>query len=221
MRLDPRAKLWLYCAAIAAALVTNTPAFLFGFVLVALAVVGFVRGLRQWLAMLRLLAPMLVMLGLFSASTIGSSPTDAIAPVLKLLLLGTISSAFFATVTVDELGDALTLLRLPPGVAFVLVGGLRYAPAMRESWAALGDARRARGAETPRGIRALAEHARMLTPAVVRALRTADAMAEAMESRGFGTPGATLMEQYRLRPLDWLMIAGSIAALAFYVVWTW
>ena len=219
MRLDPRAKLWLYCAAIAAALVTTAPPFLLGFVLVALAVIGLVRGLRPWLAMLRLLAPMLVMLGLFSA--IGSSPTDAIAPVLKLLLLGTISSAFFAAVTVDELGDALTLLRLPPGVAFVLVGGLRYAPAMRESWAALGDARRARGAEPPRGIRALAEHARMLTPAVVRALRTADAMAEAMESRGFGTPGATLMEQYRLRMLDWLVIAGSIAALTFYVVWAW
>lgn len=219
MRLDPRAKLWLYCAAIAAALVTNTPASLLGFVLVALAVIGFVHGLRQWLAMLRLLAPMLVMLGLFSA--IGSRPTDAVPPVLKLLLLGTISSAFFAAVTVDELGDALTLLRLPPGVAFVLVGGLRYAPAMRESWAALGDARRARGAETPRGIRALAEHARMLTPAVVRALRTADAMAEAMESRGFGTPGATLMDTYRLRMLDWLVIAGSGTALAVYVVWRW
>lgn len=219
MKLDPRAKLWLYCIAIAAALVANVPAFLLGFVLAALAVIGLVRGLRQWLAMLRLLAPMLVMLGLFS--TIGSSPTDAVAPVLKLLLLGTISSAFFAAVTVDELGDVLMLLRLPPGIAFVLVGGLRYAPAMRESWTALGDARRARGAETPHGIRALAEHARMLTPAVVRALRTADAMAEAMESRGFGTPGATLMDTYRLRALDWLVIAGSIVALAFYMVWTW
>jgi len=219
MRLDPRAKLWLYCVAITAALVTNAPAFLCGFVLVALAVIGLVRGLRPWLAMLRLLAPMLVMLGLFSA--IGSSPKDAVAPVLKLLLLGTISSAFFAAVTVDELGDALALLRLPPGVAFVLVGGLRYAPAMRESWVALGDARRARGAESPRGIRVLAEHARMLTPAVVRALRTADAMAEAMESRGFGTLGATLMAAYRLRALDWLVIAGSVAALAFYVVWIW
>ncbi|MGI8691231.1 MAG: energy-coupling factor transporter transmembrane component T family protein [Thermomicrobiales bacterium] len=219
MRLDPRAKLWLYCAAIAAALVTNAPVFLLGFILCALAVIVLVGGVRQWLAMLRLLAPMLVMLGLFSA--IGSSPADAIAPVLKLLLLGTISSAFFAAVTVDELGDALALLRLPPGVAFVLVGGLRYAPAMRESWAALGDARRARGAETPRGIRALAEYARMLTPAVVRALRTADAMAEAMESRGFGTPSATLMDTYRLRVLDWFVIAGGIAALAFYVTRIW
>ncbi|MDQ6832150.1 MAG: energy-coupling factor transporter transmembrane protein EcfT, partial [Chloroflexota bacterium] len=62
---------------------------------------------------------------------------------------------------------------------------------------------------------------RMLTPAVVRALRTADAMAEAMESRGFGTPGATLMEAYCMRALDWLVIAGSIAALACYVVWIW
>lgn len=219
MKLDPRAKLCLYLTGIAAALVTNAPVSLLVFFVVALLVVGGVRGLRRWLAALRLLAPMLVLLGLFSA--IGGSPTDAFAPVLKLLLLGTISSAFFAAVTVDELGDALTLMRVPPGVAFVLVGGLRYAPAMRESWAALGDARRARGAEPPRGIRALAEHARMLTPAVVRALRTADAMAEAMESRGFGTPGATFMETYRLRTLDWFVIVNSIVALVCYLDWIW
>lgn len=219
MKLDPRAKLCLYLTGIAAALVTNAPVSLLTFFVVALLVVGGVRGLRRWLAALRLLAPMLVLLGLFSA--IGGSPTDAFAPVLKLLLLGTISSAFFAAVTVDELGDALTLMRVPPGVAFVLVGGLRYAPAMRESWAALGDARRARGAEPPRGIRALAEHARMLMPAVVRALRTADAMAEAMESRGFGTPGATFMETYRLRTLDWFVIVSSIVALVCYLDWIW
>ncbi len=219
MRLDPRAKLCLYLTGIAAALATNAPVFLLAFLVVALLVVTVVRGVRQWLTALRLLAPMLVLLGLFSA--IGGSPTDAFAPVLKLLLLGTISSAFFSSITVDELGDALTLMRVPPGVAFVLVGGLRYAPAMRESWAALGDARRARGTELPRGLRALAEHARMLTPAVVRALRTADAMAEAMESRGFGTPGATFMEAYHLRALDWLIIVCSVAALACYGVWKW
>jgi len=217
MRLDPRAKLCLYCVGIAAALITNAPVFLLVFFVAALLVVVAVRGLRRWLTALRLLAPMLVLLGLFSA--IGGSPADAVAPVLKLLLLGTISSTFFAATTVDELGDALTLMRVPPGVAFVLVGGLRYAPAMRESWAALGDARRARGADPPRGIRALAEYARMLTPAIVRALRTADEMAEAMESRGFGTPGATIMETYRLRTLDWLVIAGSLVALGVYVVW--
>ena len=218
MRLDPRAKLCLYCGCIAAALITNAPPFLLAFALVALIVTARVRGMRRWLAMLRLLAPMLVMLGLFSA--IGSSPTDAVAPVLKFLLLGTISSAFFASLTVDELADALTLMRVPPGVAFVLVGGLRYAPAMRESWAALGDTRRARGAERPRGLRALSEHARMLTPAVVRALRTADAMAEAMESRGFGTAGATLMDPYRLRTRDWLVIACTAVALALYITQT-
>ncbi len=71
--------------------------------------------------------------------------------------LGTLSAAYFGATTVDELGDTLTLLRLPPGVAFVLTGGLRYAPALAASWAGLLDAR-------------------LLLPAVVRALRTADAM---------------------------------------------
>ena len=217
MRLDPRTKLCLYVVGIAAALIANRLTVLLIFVVAALVIIGFMRGFRRWLQMLRLLAPMLVMLGLFSA--IGGRPIDAAAPVVKLLLLGTISTAFFVSVTVDELGDALTLMHVPPGVAFVLIGGLRYAPAMRESWVALADARRARGAETPRGIRALTEYARMLTPAVVRALRTADAMAEAMESRGFGAAGATLMDTYRLQMLDWFIIACSIVILALSIVW--
>jgi energy-coupling factor transporter transmembrane protein EcfT len=53
----------------------------------------------------------------------------------------------------------------------------------------------------------------------VRALRTADAMAEAMESRGFGTSGATLMETYRLGVRDWLVIAFCAATVALYIAW--
>lgn len=217
MSIDPRAKLCLYCAAITAALITNGPALLLAFLIIALATVGLVRGMRRWLTMLRLLTPMLALLALFAL--IGGTPDEAAAPVLKLLLLGTVSTAFFAAITVDELGDTLTLLHVPPGVGFVLVGGLRYAPAMRESWAGLWDARRARGAETLRGIRLLAEYARLLAPAVVRALRTADAMAEAMESRGFGASDATLADTYHLRAGDWLVMGAAATVLAVYIVW--
>lgn len=219
MTLDPRTRLFLYCAAVLATLLTRAPAPLLGFLLVALAALIALRGLGRWLMMLRLLAPMLGLLGLFSA--LAGSPRDAVAPVAKLLLLGTLSAAFFARTTVDELGDALALLRLPPSVGFVLVGGLRYAPAVADSWADLVDALRARGVAIAPGPRGLPGYGRLLVPAVVRALRTADDLAEAMESRGFGAPGATLMVAYRLRARDWLLLALAAGALVLYVARIW
>ena len=217
MNLDPRAKLVLYGAGTVAALATTAPLRLAGLLAGALLVVVAVRGLRRWLGLLKLLGPMLIILGFLSAA--GNGAREAVAPPLKLLLLGTLATALFATLTADELGDALTLLRLPPGVGFVLVGGLRYAPALAEGWADLLDALRARGATIPRGPRALPLYARLLGPAVARALRTADDMAEAMESRGFGAPGATPPDQGRLRARDWLAMALGVAALVGYIVW--
>lgn len=217
MNLDPRTKLFLYGAATVAALATAAPVRLAGFLAGALLVIVAVRGVRRWLGLLKLLGPMLIILGLLSA--VGGGPREAVAPPLKLLLLGTLAAALFATLTADELGDALTLLRLPPGVGFVLVGGLRYAPSLAESWADLLDALRARGATVPRGPRALPLYARLLGPAVARALRTADDMAEAMESRGFGAPGATKPDQSRLRARDWLLMVLGVAALVMYMVW--
>lgn len=215
--LDPRARLVLYGAATVAAIATLRPVMLLGIFAVALAMIVLLRGVRRWLGMLRLLLPMLALLALLSL--IGGVPGDAVLPVLKLLTLGTLSTAYFGATTVDELGDTFALLRLPPGVAFVLTGGLRYAPALAASWASLMDAQRARGARIPTGPRALPEYARLLLPAVVRALRTADAMAEAMESRGFGTHRPTLLATYRLRAWDWLVIVFSAAGPVAALVW--
>lgn len=215
--LDPRTRLALYGAATAAALAAVRPAALLGLCAAALAALVAMRGLRRWLVMLRLLLPMLALLALFSS--IGGVPGDAVLPVLKLLTLGTLSAAYFGTTTVDELGDTLVLLRLPPGVAFMLTGGLRYAPTLAASWAGLRDARQARGAPLPRGPRAVPEYARLVVPAIVRALRTADALAEAMESRGFGARQPTLLVPYRLRARDWLALAVGMAGLAATLVW--
>lgn len=38
-------------------------------------------------------------------------------------------------------------------------------------------------------------------------------MAEAMESRGFGRSGRTFMRDYRMKAMDWLVMAVAVAAL--------
>jgi energy-coupling factor transport system permease protein len=48
----------------------------------------------------------------------------------------------------------------------------------------------------------------------------ADELAEAMEARGFGRPGRTFWRDYRLRAIDWLVLAGAGVALALIIVIT-
>jgi len=212
MSIDPRTKLCLYLIAAASTLAARTVLPLCGLIAAGLVVVIAHQSLRRWAGTVRLLMPMLILLTVFSA--LGGTIEEAIAPVLKLLALGTLSTALFVAVSTDELADTFTLLRLPASVSFVLLGGLRYAPLMAAQWSDLLDARRARGTDIPRGIGAVPVYASLLVPAFVRALRTADETAEAMEARGFGAHHMTLTVLYRLRVWDWvLMILGAASAL--------
>jgi len=216
MRLDPRTVLCLYLVAIVATLATRIALPLCSLLVVGFLVVVALRALRRWAGMIRLLLPLLIMLMLFSV--IGGTVSEAVAPALKLLTLATLSTALFAAISVDEIADVCILLRLPSAISFVLVGGLRYAPTMAARWADLIDARRARGTDIPRGFRGLPMYATLLVPAVVRALRTADAMAEAMESRGFGTTNTTPAAVYHLWIGDVLLMMFSVATLCAYLI---
>lgn len=216
MMLDPRTKLCLYSIAVMTTLATQAVLPLCVLLVGGLIVIVAHRALRRWAGSVRLLTPMLVILTAVSA--IGGAVGEAIGPALKLLVLGTLSSALIASVPADELADTFTLLRFPASVGFVLLGGLRYAPVMAARWADLIDARRARGANIPRGIGVVPLYASLLVPAIVRALRTADETAEAMEARGFGAHDATPMTTYRLRKRDWLLMSLGIAFGLLYLV---
>ncbi len=216
MTLDPRTRLWLYVAALTATLSTNASLTLAGLLTLGLLVVVARRALRRWLGTIRLLLPLLALLAL--TAVISGAPSDVLAPMLKLLALGTYSVAFFATITIEELGDAFLLLRLPPGISFMLVGSLRFSPLIAERWDGLLDARRARGAPVIRGLRGVPEYARLLLPLLLRVLRTADDLSEAMESRAFGEHAPTLLFSYSFYARDWAAITLTAAALVTYIL---
>ena len=55
-----------------------------------------------------------------------------------------------------------------------------------------------------------------LGPLLIQAFQLAEALAEAMETRGFGCPGRTFLRTYQLRFYDWLLIGiGPILWLAY------
>jgi energy-coupling factor transport system permease protein len=85
----------------------------------------------------------------------------------------------------------------------------RLVPALERDAAGLVVALRGRGVE-PRGLRG---HARLLSPLLAGSLERSLSLAEAMEARGFGRPGAT-----RLPPPPWRARERAALALAAAVI---
>jgi energy-coupling factor transport system permease protein len=91
----------------------------------------------------------------------------------------------------------------------------RLVPALERDAAGLVEALRGRGVE-PRGLRG---RARLVSPLLAGSLERSLNLAEAMEARGFGRPGATRLPQPRWQTLDRLALAGSVVAIALGALW--
>lgn len=91
----------------------------------------------------------------------------------------------------------------------------RLVPALERDAAGLVEALRGRGVD-PGGLRG---RARLVSPLLAGSLERSLNLAEAMESRGFGRPGATRLPQPRWRARDRLALAAAVVAIAVGFVW--
>ena len=105
------------------------------------------------------------------------------ACVLLLLL-------FSFTVSVPDLLSALAARRIPPQFSFVLASTLTLVPAMAGRLDRIRQAQEARGRGVGRGVRSPRAAARLqAVPLVLGLVEDAGARAQALDARGFGTPG--------------------------------
>jgi energy-coupling factor transporter transmembrane protein EcfT len=91
----------------------------------------------------------------------------------------------------------------------------RLVPALERDAAGLVEALRGRGLE-PEGLRG---RARLVSPLLAGSLERSLSLAEAMEARGFGRPGATRMAQPPWGALDRLAVAGAVLAIVAGALW--
>jgi energy-coupling factor transport system permease protein len=91
----------------------------------------------------------------------------------------------------------------------------RLVPALERDAAGLVEVLRGRGVD-PGGIRG---RARLLSPLLAGSLERSLNLAEAMEARGFGRPGATRLPQPRWGARERLALAGAVAAVAVGALW--
>jgi energy-coupling factor transport system permease protein len=93
--------------------------------------------------------------------------------------------------------------------------GTRLVPTLERDAAGLVEALRGRGVEVT-GVRG---RARLLSPLLAGSLERGLNLAEAMESRGYGRPGATRALGPGWGPLDWAAIAAGLVSVVIGALW--
>lgn len=206
--LDPRAALLCLLAATACVLFIGDAGVLASTTL-ALLVLSRCGAVWAWLRLLRALLPLAVCVMVFDMSA-GGAGTGSSTPG-RLVALATLGLAFARAGDGERLLAALAALRVPYGLSFVLVNGLRLVPSVWEDVAALRDSARLRGVRLDGPPwRQLGGWRRLLVPLLVTTVRRGLQLGEAMEARAFGVlPARTRRHTLRWRPTDTLMTAGA------------
>jgi energy-coupling factor transport system permease protein len=142
---------------------------------------------------------------------------------LKLGTFFTCGIVFLATTRVEELALALRALRVPYRFGFTVTLAVRLVPVFFSAILAVHDAQRCRGLDmrgaSPR-VR-LRQYAGLIVPVFLGALRRADRMAMALETRGFnsGRP-RTVYPHAAFGAVDLMALAVPLAVAGIYL-WLW
>jgi energy-coupling factor transport system permease protein len=216
LNLDPRTKLGLTVLYAALIIASGRPERLLielGLLILAILVVG--EG-RQYLRWLRLVTVMTA--AWFAISALAFDPLTAVTASLRLVALTSAFFLFSRTTAPEDLGNALVRAGLPYAFAFVLSAALQFVPVISRKARNIVDAQRSRGIPLEPGLAALRHYPALLAPLLIQAFQLADELAEAMEARGFGRPGRTFMQDYRLRAADWMALTGAAVAVAAVIL---
>ena len=131
---------------------------------------------------------------------------------LRLTAVALAFSAYALLVDHDRLVSAV---RAAPRSALAVALATRLVPTLERDAAGLLEALRGRGVEV-RGVRG---HARLLSPLVGGSLERATNLAEAMEARGYGRPGATRAPRPWWTALDRVAVVLAVAVVAVGALW--
>ncbi|RLG46531.1 MAG: hypothetical protein DRN90_06360 [Thermoproteota archaeon] len=139
----------------------------------------------------------------------------SIAMGMRLVSMLILSAAFFASTDATEIGDLLDDLGFPPYISFSFVMALRFIPVLAEDAQNIVAAQESRGLELTKGslLRRIRNMIPILIPLVVLAIRRAQQLAEALESRAFGSGKRTSYWEYRISIKDVLAFCYLIIPL--------
>ncbi|SDO56574.1 energy-coupling factor transporter transmembrane component T family protein [Alkalicoccus daliensis] len=144
-----------------------------------------------------------------------------ISLALRSLCFITLSLLFI--LTTDSTKFMLSLmqqLKMPPKLTYGILAGYRFLPAFRHEFHILKQAHRIRGVGRARGIKdRLEQMRRYAIPLMANAIRKAERVANAMESKGFtGSHNRTHYHYMKINKKDWMFFSVINGALVLTFV---
>ncbi|WP_147803155.1 energy-coupling factor transporter transmembrane component T family protein [Alkalicoccus halolimnae] len=147
---------------------------------------------------------------------------------LALRSLCFVSLSLLFILTTDSTKFMLSLmqqLKLPPKITFGILAGYRFLPAFRHEFQVLKQAHRIRGMGRAKGLKGrVQQFRRYAIPLMANAIRKAERVANAMESKGFtGSAERTHYHKMKIKGKDWAffsVINGGLIitlALSYYL----
>jgi energy-coupling factor transport system permease protein len=127
-------------------------------------------------------------------------------------------SIFFLTVHPDDLSQALIQMRIPFSFAFALSMAIRYVPTIAREAQNIKEAQMSRGLELEKGnlIQKIRNFIPIIIPLIVSSIRRAIAVAESLESRGFGVfKNRTYIQPLKMKGKDYAVL---ITLLVLFVI---
>ena len=128
--------------------------------------------------------------------------------------LATVWYILMFTTSQRDLVRALVKLGLRFDFGLTLAISLRFLPTLSATLDSIKDAQRARGLELDRGglLRRARNYVAVLVPTIVSALRTADTLSLALQSRAYGARAdRTYLREFKMRRADTVALAAVVA----------
>jgi energy-coupling factor transport system permease protein len=216
--LDPRAKLvFSIVYTISALLYTEIIPLLFIFVsLIPLILMG--RLFKQWIKSIRGLSFLIVFIVILN--TLFISLSFAIAMILRIYIMVSAFSIFFLTVDPNDLALSLISMKLPYEFAFSFSLAFRFVPTIAFEAQNILEAQQSRGYEMQKKgfINQIKNLFPLLIPLIICSIKRAFNVAEALESRAFGSrKERTYYYAIKYSIKDWIFTFYLLLFLAFSI----
>jgi len=214
-RLDPRVKLLVSVEFFVLSLLVPTVPEIALVLVAILLVAGVAKSLRRigrTMAFSSLFAVFIFVLNYLLVPGV----LNAILYSFRFLAIISSTSLFFITTSPDELEQIMKWMRVPRDVVFAFVTAVRFIPVVMLDAFQIMDAQKSRGLEFERGnlVRRVRNMVPILIPLVVNSVIRSGELAEAMESRAYGsTPKPTSLYRMRTRWYDRAVALASLLLL--------
>jgi energy-coupling factor transport system permease protein len=144
----------------------------------------------------------------------------SLALTLRFIVLITSFSIFFLTTSPDKLSLALEKARIPYEFNFAFITAIRFVPVLADEAQTIMDAQKSRGLELDKGnfITRIRNYIPILLPLIINSIRRSLELAEAMESRAFGsTENRTNLYDLEMKNSDWIIFGISLTSMIIMI----